>query len=62
MNNYLKFKWIKGSNQKKDWLNGYKNKICIYATHKKPIPDLETHIDWKWENRKRYSVQLEIKR
>ena len=28
-----------------DWLNGYKNKIHIYAVHKKPTSDLKTHID-----------------
>ena len=28
-----------------DWLNGYKNKIHIYAVCKKPTSDLKTHID-----------------
>ena len=32
-----------------DWMNGYKNKTHIYAVYKKPILDLKTHIDWKWE-------------
>ena len=35
-----------------DWLNGYKNKIHIYAVCKKPTLDLKTHIDWKWEDGK----------
>ena len=35
-----------------DWLNGYKNKIHIYAVYKKSILDLKTHIGWKWENGK----------
>ena len=26
-----------------DWLNGYKNKIHIYALYKKPTSDLKTH-------------------
>ena len=28
--NYLKYKQIKCSNQKTDWLNGYRRKICQY--------------------------------
>ena len=28
-----------------DWLNGYKNKICIYAVYKRPTSDLGTHTD-----------------
>ena len=36
INNYFKCKWIKCSNQKTDWLNGYKNKTHIYAVYKKP--------------------------
>ena len=31
-----------------DWLNGYKNKTCIYAVYKRPTSDLGTHTDWKW--------------
>ena len=27
----------------KDWLNGYKNKIHIYAFYKKPTSDLKTY-------------------
>ena len=34
-------------------LNGYKNKIHIYAVHKRPISDLGTHKDWKWGNGKK---------
>ena len=45
-----------------DWLNGYKNKTCIYAVYKKPTSDLKTHIDWKWEDEKVYSKQMESKR
>ena len=45
-----------------DWLNGYKNKSHIYAVYKKPTSDLKTHIDWKWEDGKRYSMLIEIKR
>ena len=28
-----------------DWLNGYKNKTCIYAVYKRPTSDLGTHTD-----------------
>ena len=44
-----------------DWLNGYKNKTHIYAVYKKPTSDLKTHIDWKWEDGKVYSMQTESK-
>ena len=30
---------------KREWLNGYKNKINIYAADRRPISDLETHKD-----------------
>ena len=43
-------------------LNGYKNKTHIYAVYKRPISDLGTHTDWKWEDGKRYSMQIEMKR
>ena len=45
-----------------DWLNEYKNKTHIYAVYKRPTSVLETHTDWKWEDGKRYSMQVEIKR
>ena len=46
VNNYFKCKWIKCSNQKTDWLNGYKKKKThIYAVYKKPTSDLKTQID-----------------
>ena len=28
-----------------DWLNGYKNKTCIYAVYKRPTSDLGAHTD-----------------
>ena len=28
-----------------EWLNGYKNKIHIYAAYKRLISDLKTHTD-----------------
>ena len=31
----------------KDWLNGYKNKIPIYAAYKRPTSNQGTHTDWK---------------
>ena len=36
------------------WLNGYKNKTCIYDAYKRPTSDLQTHTDWKWGDEKRY--------
>ena len=45
-----------------DWLNGCKNKAPIYAVYKKPTADLKTHIDWKWEDGKIYSMQMGSKR
>ena len=46
----------------KGWLNGYKSKIPIYAVYKKPTSDLKTHLDWKWEHGKIYSMQMGSKR
>ena len=40
----------------------YKNKIHIYAAYKKYTSDLKTHIDWKWEDVKIYSMQMGSKR
>ena len=37
-------------------------KTCIYTAYKRPTSDLGTHTDWKWEDGKRYSMQMEIKR
>ena len=34
----------------------------IYAVYKKPTSDLKTHIDWKWEDGKIYSMQMGSKR
>ena len=45
INNYFKCKWIKCAKKKLGWLNGYKNKIHMYAVYKKPTSDLKTHID-----------------
>ena len=36
----------------------YKNKTHTYAVCKKPTSDLKTHIDWKWEDGKIYSMQM----
>ena len=32
----------------KDWLNGYKNKIPIYAVYKRATSNVAIHTDWKW--------------
>ena len=44
-----------------DWLNAYKNKFYIYAVYKKVTSDLNTHIDWKWENGKNILCRCETK-
>ena len=44
------------------WLKGYKNKTYLYAVYKKPTSDLKTHTDWKWNDGKIYSMQMESKR
>ena len=46
----------------KDWLNGYKNKIPIYAVYKRPTSNQGIHTDWKWTAGKRYFMQMETKR
>ena len=55
---------VNGSNAPNytDWLNGYQNKTHIYAVYMKPTSDLKTHIDWKWEDGKIYSMQMGSKR
>ena len=42
-----------------EWLQ---NKTHINAGYKKPTSDLKTHIDWKWEDGKIYSMQMGCKR
>ena len=39
-----------------------KNKTHIYAVYKKPTSDQKTRTDWKWEDWKIYSIQMESKR
>ena len=34
----------------------------IYAVYNKPTSDLKTHINWKWEDGKIYSMQMGSKR
>ena len=45
----------------KDWLNGYKNKIPIYAVYKKSTSNIGTHTDWKWRAGKRYFTLISDK-
>ena len=33
------------STKEMDWLNGYRNKTCIYAVYKTSTSDLGTHTD-----------------
>ena len=39
-----------------------KQDLYIYAIYKKHTSDLHTHIDWKWEDGKIYSMQMGSKR
>ena len=41
IDNNFKRKWTKCSNQKTEWLNGYKNKIHIYVVCKRLTSDLK---------------------
>ena len=43
-----------------EWIQ--KQDPYIYAIYKKPTSDLKTHIDWKWEYGKIYSMQMGSKR
>ena len=43
-----------------EWIQ--KQDPYIYAVYKKPTLDLKTHIDWKWEDGKIYSMQMGSKR
>ena len=36
---------LNAPNKDIDWLNGYKNKTCIYSVYKRPTSDLGTHTD-----------------
>ena len=47
---------------KRHTLTGYKNKAHIYAVYKKPTSDLKTHVGWKLEGGKVYSMHMEVKR
>ena len=42
-----------------EWI---KKRDHIYAVYMKPTLDLKTYIDWKWEDGKIYSMQMESKR
>ena len=43
-----------------EWIQ--KQDPYIYAVYKRPTSDLKTHIDWKWEDGKIYSMQMGSKR
>ena len=43
------------------YMSGYKNKTCIYAACRRFTSDLKIHIDWKWVNRKSYSMEIKPK-
>ena len=39
-----------------EWIQNQEDPL--YAVYKKPSSDLKTHIDWKWEDGKIYSMQI----
>ena len=41
----LKVNGLNAPTKDTDWLNGYKNKTCIYAGYKRPTSGLGTHTD-----------------
>ena len=43
-----------------EWIQKQDPFIC--AVYEKPTSDLKTHIDWKWEDGKIYSMQMGSKR
>ena len=54
-----------------DWLNGYKNKTCIYAVYRRPTSHLETHrtesegmekdIPYEWKSKESWSSNPHIR-
>ena len=38
-----------------------KNKTHIYAAYSRLTSDWKTHTDWKWRDRKMYSMQMKWK-
>ena len=46
----------------KDWLNGYKNKIPIYAVYKRPTLKQGIHADWKWRAQKIFHTNRDQKK
>ena len=42
-----------------EWIQ---NKTDVYSVYKKPTSDLKTHIDWKWDDEKIYSMKIGSKR
>ena len=46
----------------REWLNGYKNKTCIYAVDKRPTSDLGTHIQTENEGKEVTTDTAEIQR
>ena len=55
-------KWLNAPTKRHRLAEWIQNKTLIYAVYKKPTSDLKTHIDWKWEGGKIYSMQMGNKR
>ena len=58
--NYLKYKWIKSSNQKTEtgWMDAKTRPMYVLST--RPTSDLGTHAKWKWGDGKRYSRYTKV--
>ena len=39
---------------------GYKNKIHIYVVYKSPASHIKTHLDWKWDDGRRYGSDTKV--
>ena len=48
--------------KERDWLSAYKNKTHIYAVSKRHNSVIGAHTNWKWEDGRKYSMQMEIRR
>ena len=72
IDNYLKHKWIECSNQKIDWPNGYRSKICQYMLSISDSFQIQGHVQTesegmakgitcKWKSKESWSSNTDIK-
>lgn len=59
INNYIKCEWMKWSNRQAEIVRlGLKSKFHLYAVYKRHILGSKTQKDWKWKDRKGYTMQI----